>query len=88
MTMVEVTKFRNVVAHTYGLSIDHDAVDNALGDPHRYRMFVVEIRSCLESIDTLGEGGGTDGGVSQPAARTGLGPTQGSHLSERRSFRS
>lgn len=57
MTMVEVTKFRNVVAHTYGLSIDHDAVDNALGDPHRYREFVVEIRSCLESIDTLGEGG-------------------------------
>ncbi len=43
------------LAHTYGVSIDHDTVYEAPRDLYRYREFVVDIRSYLESIDALGE---------------------------------
>jgi uncharacterized protein YutE (UPF0331/DUF86 family) len=51
--MANAARFRNVLAHTYGDVIDHDVVYDALHDLERYRAFVHEIRSYLESIDAL-----------------------------------
>ncbi|WP_323173251.1 DUF86 domain-containing protein [Natrialba sp. PRR66] len=53
--MAQGARFRNVLAHTYGEIIEHDVVYNALQDLERYRQFVVEIRSYLESIGALDE---------------------------------
>lgn len=51
--MADAARFRNVLAHTYGSSIDHDLVYNALGDLERYRNFVISIRRYLETIGAL-----------------------------------
>jgi len=48
--MAQATRFRNVLSHTYGNIIDHDAVYRALQDLERYRTFVSDIRDHLESI--------------------------------------
>lgn len=48
--MAQATRFRNVLSHTYGDIIDHDAVYRALQDLERYRTFVSDIRDHLESI--------------------------------------
>lgn len=53
--MAAATRFRNVLAHTYGEAIDHDVVYDALNDLERYRKFVVNIQNYLESIDALEE---------------------------------
>ncbi|SFT08509.1 type VII toxin-antitoxin system HepT family RNase toxin [Halostagnicola kamekurae] len=53
--MAQGTRFRNVLAHTYGEIIEHDVVYNALQDLERYRQFVIEIRGYLESIGALDE---------------------------------
>lgn len=53
--MAQGARFRNVLAHTYGDIIDHDAVYNALQDLERYRQFVVEVRDYLESIGAFDE---------------------------------
>jgi len=51
--MEDAARFRNVLAHTYGDSINHDIVYSALEDLERYRRFVVAIREYLDSIDAL-----------------------------------
>ena len=51
--MVDAARFRNVLAHIYGPSIDHDLVYDALDDLTRYRDFTVEVRSYLEQIGAL-----------------------------------
>lgn len=51
--MADTARFRNVLAHTYGDSIDHDLVYDALGDLERYRDFVVAIRKYLDDIGAL-----------------------------------
>lgn len=53
--MVDAARFRNVLAHTYGRSINHDLVYDALNDLERYRDFVVAIREYLDKSDVLGE---------------------------------
>lgn len=53
--MAQGARFRNVLAHTYGDSIDQDVVYNALRDLERYRQFLVEVRDHLESIGALDE---------------------------------
>lgn len=53
--MAQGTRFRNVLAHTYGDIIDRDVVYNALQDLERYRQFVVEVREYLESTGALDE---------------------------------
>lgn len=42
--MADAARFRNVFAHTYGQSIDHDVVYDALSDLERYRDFVLAVR--------------------------------------------
>jgi len=54
--MVDAARFRNVLAHTYGPSIDHELVYDALDDLARYRDFTVEIRIHLERIGALDPG--------------------------------
>ena len=51
--MEDAARFRNVLTHTYGESINHDIVYSALQDLERYRRFVVTIREYLDSIDAL-----------------------------------
>lgn len=51
--MAQGARFRNVLSHTYGNSIDHDVVYNALQDLERYRAFVQAVRDYLESIGAL-----------------------------------
>lgn len=51
--MINAARFRNVLAHTYGRSINHDLVYDALNDLERYRDFVVAIREHLETTGTL-----------------------------------
>lgn len=51
--MANAARFRNVLAHTYGDVIDHDVVYDALHDLERYRTFVHEVRTYLESIGAL-----------------------------------
>lgn len=41
--MTDAARFRNILALTYGHSIDHDLVYNALQDLARYRDFSVAI---------------------------------------------
>lgn len=53
-SMAQAARFRNVLAHTYGDVIDHDAVYDALQDLERYRAFLGEVRTYL------GETGGLD----------------------------
>lgn len=48
--MVQAARFRNVLAHTYGDAIDHDAVYDALQDLDRYRDFLHDVRAYLEAI--------------------------------------
>lgn len=52
--MAQAARFRNVLAHTYGDVIDHDAVYEALQDLQRYRDFLGEIRTYLEETGALG----------------------------------
>lgn len=51
--MAEAARFRNVLAHTYGVDIDDDLVYDALGDLERYRRFVHAVRGHLESVGAL-----------------------------------
>lgn len=51
--MRDAARFRNVLAHTYGESINHDVVYNALKETERYREFVIAIREYLNSINAL-----------------------------------
>ena len=51
--MEDAARFRNVLAHTYGESINHDIVFSALQDLKRYRQFVVAVREYLDAIDAL-----------------------------------
>lgn len=51
--MAQATRFRNVLAHTYGSIIDHDIVYNALQDLERYRTFMIEVREYLDDIGAL-----------------------------------
>lgn len=51
--MAQGARFRNVLSHTYGNSIDHDIVYNALHDLERYRAFVEAVRDYLESTGAL-----------------------------------
>ena len=53
--MAGATRFRNVLAHTYGDAIDHDVVFNALADLERYRRFVVAVSEYLESAGAFEE---------------------------------
>lgn len=53
--MEDATRFRNVLAHTYGRTIDHDLVYDALTDLERYRDFVVAVRDYLDAIGALEE---------------------------------
>lgn len=53
--MAQAARFRNVLSHTYGDIIEHDVVYNALQDLERYREFVRELRTHLESIGALNE---------------------------------
>ncbi len=55
--MAQGARFRNVLAHTYGHTIDHDVVYNALQDLERYREFVVAVRDYFESIDAFDQQG-------------------------------
>lgn len=51
--MVQAARFRNVLAHTYGNSVDHDDVYAALQDLERYREFLYDVRRYLEANDAL-----------------------------------
>lgn len=51
--MVQAARFRNVLAHTYGDSIDDDTVYDALQDLQRYREFLGEIQAYLRDIEAL-----------------------------------
>jgi uncharacterized protein YutE (UPF0331/DUF86 family) len=51
--MAQGARFRNILSHTYGNSIDHDLVYNALQDLERYRAFAQSVREHLDSIDAL-----------------------------------
>lgn len=51
--MEDAARFRNVLAHTYGRSIDHDLVYDALTDLERYRDFVVAVREYLDAVGAL-----------------------------------
>lgn len=51
--MAQATRFRNVLAHTYGPIIDHEIVYNALQDLERYRTFVIEVREHLDDRGAL-----------------------------------
>lgn len=53
--MAQAARFRNVLSHTYGDIIEHDVVYNALQDLDRYREFVREVRTFLDSIGALDE---------------------------------
>lgn len=53
MQMAQGAQFRNVLAHTYGDSINQDVVYNTLQDLERYQQFLVEIRDYLDSIGVL-----------------------------------
>lgn len=48
--MARTTRFRNVLAHTYGEVIDHDTVYTALQDIERYRDFLTSVRDYLDEI--------------------------------------
>lgn len=54
-TMAEAARFRNVLAHTYGPAINQDLVYDALQDLERYRTYVGEVRTYLDSIEAFGE---------------------------------
>jgi uncharacterized protein YutE (UPF0331/DUF86 family) len=54
--MVDAARFQNVLAHTYGRSINHDLVYDALTDLERYRDFVVEVRDYLDETGALDDG--------------------------------
>lgn len=51
--MAEAARFRNVLAHTYGDAVDHEAVYDALGDLERYRDFLIAVRTYLSAIGAL-----------------------------------
>jgi uncharacterized protein YutE (UPF0331/DUF86 family) len=51
--MAKASRFRNVLAHTYGGAIDDDVVYDALQDLDRYRDFLSEVRTYLESIGAI-----------------------------------
>lgn len=51
--MAAAARFRNVLAHTYGDSIDHHVVYDALSDLDRYRSYLIAIRDHLESSGAL-----------------------------------
>lgn len=51
--MAATARFRNVLAHTYGDGIEDDLVYDALEDLERYRSFLNEVRSYLDSIDAF-----------------------------------
>lgn len=51
--MVQAARFRNVLAHTYGDSIDHDDVYTALQDLERYRDYLNDVRAYLEKTGVL-----------------------------------
>lgn len=54
-SMAKATRFRNVLAHTYGDVIDDDIVYTALQDLQRYRDFLYEVRVYLREIDAFDE---------------------------------
>lgn len=54
--MTDAARFRNILAHTYGRSIDHDLVYNALQDLARYRDFATAIRDYLDETESLDAG--------------------------------
>jgi len=51
--MVQVARFRNVLAHTYGDAIDHDDVYAALQGLERYRDFLHDVRAYLDDTGAL-----------------------------------
>ncbi|MFC3959029.1 type VII toxin-antitoxin system HepT family RNase toxin [Halovivax cerinus] len=51
--MAQAARFRNVLAHTYGRSIDHDDVYDALCDLERYRDFLYDIKAYLDETGAL-----------------------------------
>lgn len=51
--VVQAARFRNVLAHTYGNTIDHDDVYTALQDLERYRDFLRDVRAYLQAIGSL-----------------------------------
>jgi len=51
--MVQAARFRNVLAHTYGDTIDHDDVYTALQDLERYRDFLYDVRRYLDEVGAL-----------------------------------
>jgi uncharacterized protein YutE (UPF0331/DUF86 family) len=51
--MVQATRFRNVLAHTYGNAINHDDVYAALQDLERYRDFLHDVRAYLDDTGAL-----------------------------------
>ena len=54
--MTDAARFRNILAHAYGRSIDHDLVYNALQDLARYRDFATAIRDHLDETESLDAG--------------------------------
>lgn len=53
--MAQGARFRYVLSHTYGPTIDNDVVYNALQNLDRYRRFVQAIRDYLDSIGALAD---------------------------------
>lgn len=51
--MVQAARFRNVLAHTYGDSIDDDTVYDALQDLQRYREFLGAVQAHLQNIEAF-----------------------------------
>lgn len=51
--MENAARFRNVLAHSYGDIVDHDIVYEAAHDLERYRIFLEEVRTYLDSIGAL-----------------------------------
>ena len=51
--MVQATRFRNVLAHTYGNAINHDDVYAALQDLERYRDFLHDVGAYLDDTGAL-----------------------------------
>jgi uncharacterized protein YutE (UPF0331/DUF86 family) len=51
--MTQAARFRNVLAHTYGDSINDDDVYDALQNLDRYRDFLVAVREYLDDSGRL-----------------------------------
>jgi len=51
--MGDAARFRNILPHTYGDTIDHDIVYDALHNLDRYRNFVFEVREYSEENGAL-----------------------------------